>query len=320
MTLIVIGYTNLTNFGSFFAPAEGDVLLLMWVGGTVPIIAIALLASASERDTWGPRVRSQIPRNPLGRVLAFLFYSGSGGGVLWCLLTLGMTFLFAIVWYQLRMYEPITAGGVAPLGWSGEPDMPISLLSFDTWFGDGLAMGWSYGSSDHFFAQTIVGIVLCVGYVIAYTLIAMAIRKYLIVKSKTTAVGAIAVMLAVLGAVIPIVMVFLLSTGYSHEANMMSVVLNPIAPWIAVNDRTLLQNGMLGTISMIVVAGVGGLLGGGAAADRRAVAGVPGGVAGEPHPRPRPRHPPYPSLRIRTCSSRTGRDGRIRGTRCAGGG
>lgn len=42
----------------------------------------AMLIAACERDEWGPRVARTIPRNPLGRIVALLFYSGSVGGLL----------------------------------------------------------------------------------------------------------------------------------------------------------------------------------------------------------------------------------------------
>jgi hypothetical protein len=44
-----------------------------------------------ERDTWSARIRKNIPRNPLLRVFAFLFYTGSAGTLLWCILMFAST-------------------------------------------------------------------------------------------------------------------------------------------------------------------------------------------------------------------------------------
>ncbi len=54
----------------------------------------AMIVSVSERDLLGPRVRRQIPRSGLRRLLAFLFYSGSAGGFLWASIGVLSTFLF----------------------------------------------------------------------------------------------------------------------------------------------------------------------------------------------------------------------------------
>ena len=45
----------------------------------------------------GPRLARSIPRSPLARVAAFLFYSGSAGGVLWCLILMLATVILPFV-------------------------------------------------------------------------------------------------------------------------------------------------------------------------------------------------------------------------------
>ena len=56
-------------------------------------IAGTIVIAICERNTWGPRVRKQIPRNPMKRLLAFFFYSGSGCGLAWCAMTYGLSLL-----------------------------------------------------------------------------------------------------------------------------------------------------------------------------------------------------------------------------------
>ena len=43
-----------------------------------------LIPVLGERDAWGLRVRREIPRDWIGRPVAFVFYTGSAGGVVWC--------------------------------------------------------------------------------------------------------------------------------------------------------------------------------------------------------------------------------------------
>ena len=59
---------------------------MMMAWGTVACIVLGLgfLAAICEGDTMSRRIQRQIPRNPLLRILAFLFYSGAAGGIVWC--------------------------------------------------------------------------------------------------------------------------------------------------------------------------------------------------------------------------------------------
>jgi hypothetical protein len=78
------------------------------VGATVVIAmsCLQLLIATNERDAWGPRVARTIPRDPLRRAVAFLFYSGAAGGVLFALLCLGLAWLSAWAWQALRPDPP----------------------------------------------------------------------------------------------------------------------------------------------------------------------------------------------------------------------
>jgi hypothetical protein len=59
--------------------------------GLMILTAVAL----GERDTWSTRVRKKIPRNPLLRRFAFLLYTGSAGGIVWCTLLFAVTMFVA---------------------------------------------------------------------------------------------------------------------------------------------------------------------------------------------------------------------------------
>lgn len=70
-----------------------------WTMSSGIAIMFLLVAALGERDSWSYRVRRTIPRNPLSRLLAFVFYSGAAGGMVWCTLlfvaTIGVAHLIA---------------------------------------------------------------------------------------------------------------------------------------------------------------------------------------------------------------------------------
>lgn len=87
ITLIIAGY---------WWDEIGDwEVMYVWAVGSVALLIGGLMVAVSERQECGPRVRRSIPRNPLGRLIAFAFYSGAAGGILWCLILMGLTLLIA---------------------------------------------------------------------------------------------------------------------------------------------------------------------------------------------------------------------------------
>ncbi len=69
-----------------------------WVGFSLAVASGAVFLAIAERESWSPRITRKIPRFGPGRVLAWLFYTGSAGGVLWCCLLAGATVLWALIW------------------------------------------------------------------------------------------------------------------------------------------------------------------------------------------------------------------------------
>ncbi len=59
-------------------------------------LGLQLLVATCERDRIGARIAKTVPRWPFLRPLAFLFYSGSAGGILYAVLVIAMTFGLAI--------------------------------------------------------------------------------------------------------------------------------------------------------------------------------------------------------------------------------
>jgi hypothetical protein len=70
----------------------------VWTGCSVVLFCVQFLVSINERESWGPRVARTIPRSWLLRPLAFLFYSGSAGGVLLSVLGVALTLLVGWGW------------------------------------------------------------------------------------------------------------------------------------------------------------------------------------------------------------------------------
>ncbi len=63
---------------------DGDAdILSAWAIFAVLFAALGMFIATGERDAWGPRVARAVPRNRLLRLPAFVFYSGSAGGLLW---------------------------------------------------------------------------------------------------------------------------------------------------------------------------------------------------------------------------------------------
>ena len=73
-------------------------LMTLWIIGGGGLITLAVIGTMGERETWSVRVRRTIPNNRLLRSFAFLLYTGSAGGVLWCVLMFAATMLVGYAW------------------------------------------------------------------------------------------------------------------------------------------------------------------------------------------------------------------------------
>lgn len=72
---------------------ENQAILTAWAFGSVLLFCLNLVISVNERETWGPRITRTIPRWGLFRLIAFLFYSGAAGGVLFSVIGILVTIL-----------------------------------------------------------------------------------------------------------------------------------------------------------------------------------------------------------------------------------
>ena len=67
-----------------------------WAIGSGIAFTILTVTALGERDAWSARVRRTIPHNPLLRLGAFVVYTGSAGGIIWCVSMFIATMLVAL--------------------------------------------------------------------------------------------------------------------------------------------------------------------------------------------------------------------------------
>ncbi len=96
----------LTGVGAAIWSIGVNDLQPIWTWGFIHILlySIGLFVAVSEREHLGQRVRQDIPRRLLPRLLAFLFYSGAASGVAWSSLMIILTSLPLTAWVGIFPY------------------------------------------------------------------------------------------------------------------------------------------------------------------------------------------------------------------------
>ncbi len=161
---------------------------------------LAMLVGASERDTYGPRLVKAIPQSFPKKWLAFLFYSGAAGGLLWAVLMAVAT--VAVAACAVLFSEKTN--------WSNER-LPRGLYGM----GLGLAM------------------------VLGYVLLAGCLRRALLGRfTRSVHTGVIAVGLMVLGMLLPVLLSFLMYGGrhFDIESSYFAHLFNPLSVFIYAMD------------------------------------------------------------------------------------
>lgn len=167
---------------------KSDEPLAAWVIGSGIAFTVMLVAASGERDAWGTRVRRTIPRNPLGRVVAFIFYTGSAGGITWCTIMLCATAITAL----------IGSGIVEPRRFAASSDL----------FG-------------------VVGTMACIfGYFLCYCLTAAAVRALCLKQLPNGFLPLAALMIGAATCIVPFVLVLVLSSG-RREVGPELMIFNP---------------------------------------------------------------------------------------------
>ncbi len=113
-TTVCWGLSGLVLGAWCWHEGTGEPLIAWLIPGTMLFSGFAVMAMG-ERDAWSRRVRKRIPRNPLLRVLAFLFYTGSAGGLAWSALMFGATLGVCACWdWAVRVTLCPSAAWAAP--------------------------------------------------------------------------------------------------------------------------------------------------------------------------------------------------------------
>ncbi len=96
----------------YYKPSTHLGPIVFWVLGGATLVCIQFCISICERDSWGPRMRRSIPQSVWLRVPAFLFYTGSAGGImLTALLALGTLYS---TWWWCEYFNPSGSGSTTP--------------------------------------------------------------------------------------------------------------------------------------------------------------------------------------------------------------
>lgn len=164
-----------------------------WMIGFGVLFAILAMLALGERDAWNRRVRRSIPQNPLLRLLAFLFYTGSAGGIAWC------TLMFAATLYVGYVGSELVSGtGVGPWGRSR-------------------------------FEETLTNLTMFFGYVLCYCLTTAFLRTILLKNIPTAYLPVVALMLVAALSLGPYLMAFfVVNPGYLRNDTTAYLVASPL--------------------------------------------------------------------------------------------
>jgi hypothetical protein len=98
-----------------------------WVFGAATFVCIQFCISICERERWGPRMRRNIPQAAWKRLPAFLFFTGSAGGVAFSGLLGFLTLLST--WWWCEAFDSTTRGHDTALNMM----MIMLVISMYTW-------------------------------------------------------------------------------------------------------------------------------------------------------------------------------------------
>jgi hypothetical protein len=106
-TVITLGV--LSQVSSRWSGASLSTPVAGWFIGVTGLVMTTLLVSISERAEWGSRVLGAVPTSPLLRRVAFIFYSGAVGGVLFCVLVFAACGVLAMLMVQTGSVDLVAA-------------------------------------------------------------------------------------------------------------------------------------------------------------------------------------------------------------------
>jgi hypothetical protein len=149
-----------------------------WIMTACVVLIGLVVLVLGERDAWSLRVRRGIPRSPLLRPIAFLFYTGSGGGLLWC----------------VALFAATVAAG------------------FNSCSGN-----LSVGLAPHGYQETLSNMTVVFGYILCYCLTTVFFRLTFLQRAPTQNLSMIAVVFGVFVYCVPLFLAFFLSQRWESS-------------------------------------------------------------------------------------------------------
>jgi hypothetical protein len=152
-------------------------VLIPWAIVTGLLLVGALLLVVSSHDELSLRVRRRIPRSKWKRALAFLFFNGAAGGIIWIVILAGMTFSATLL---------------------------VLFWGLDN------TLGYTSVSTDEFHGSTTLSVAVSV-YILAYALTALFIHRRWLGQRPPRLAGVLALMIPGLLAVGPNLVLFFIN-------------------------------------------------------------------------------------------------------------
>lgn len=118
-------------FAAWASAMGRNELILGWCIGSGTALIVIFGLVLAERESWSPRVRRTIPANPAGRLIAWLFYTGSAGGVIWVCLLAAATLLIAAT--TMESFSAVGYGSRGSYDFARDLLRGLSLAMLFTW-------------------------------------------------------------------------------------------------------------------------------------------------------------------------------------------
>jgi hypothetical protein len=193
--------------GLWLIIAKNNDLIISWAFFMVITFSIHLLITICERQSWQPRVAKTIPKNIFMRILAFIFYSGAAGGIIFSILMMSATIL--IMFLLIPILQTIMT-------------FPYQLFTYRNPSPEAL-------------------ILVIPLYAICYTLTAFNLKNFLFKRLPHPASAAvIALILLTSGSLLPVIFAFIFRLANWEHLSPMWFIGNPFALFF--NDDTWLPS------------------------------------------------------------------------------
>jgi hypothetical protein len=165
---------GMLSFGWVWQAKHAE-LMLPWAFLTFALMIFSLLVTISNSDHISPRVRRTIPEKGVRRIVAFIFFNGAAGGLVWVTIISAMTFFVTT--------EILSLGAA--------------------WFPRTIVTGDEFQFST-FYSATMT-------YIFDYALTALFIQRKFLPKRAPKIAGLLAVLLASFWAIAPSIVLFFLN-------------------------------------------------------------------------------------------------------------